>query len=302
MTLEQLRIFIAVADTLHVTKAARALHLTQPAVSAAIAALEARYGIRLFHRVGRHIELSETGHLFLAEAKAVLQRAREAETALSEMAGLKRGRLVLHASQTIANYWLPPLLHRFRRRHREIELRVAIGNTTEAATSVLEGNAELGFVEGEFEHPALTRHKVADDELVLVVGPTHPWAGSVAPTADDFRRTAWVLREPGSGTRSEFEAALRGSGVDPARLEIELELPSNEAIRAAVAADAGATALSRVVVESDLRAGTLRQVGPALRQRRFEVLRHAERYQTQAAAAFLALIESEAEAAIAKRD
>lgn len=291
MTLEQLRIFVTVADTLHVTKAARALHLTQPAVSAAIAALEARYAIRLFHRVGRHIELSETGKLFLAEARAVLQRAREAETALSELAGLKRGTLAIHASQTIANYWLPPLLHRFRQQHREIALRVAIGNTAEAADSVLEGSAELGFVEGEFEHPALTRHKVADDELVLVVGPTHPWAGASAVAAGEMRRTAWVLREPGSGTRSEFEAALRLSGVDPADLEIELELPSNEAIRAAVAAGAGATVLSRVVVEGDLRAGILRQVGPALRRRRFDVLRHAERYQTQAAAAFLALIE-----------
>ena len=110
MTLEQLRVFVAVAQRQHVTRAAEALHLAQSAVSAAIAALEARHDVKLFHRVGRGIALTEAGELFLVEARAVLARAESAELALAELAGLKRGVLAIQASQTIASYWLPRYL------------------------------------------------------------------------------------------------------------------------------------------------------------------------------------------------
>ena len=100
MTLEQLRIFIAVAEKQHVTQAASELNLTQSATSAAIAALEARYGIKLFDRVGRGIVLTQTGRDFLNEARAVVARAKAAAEVLNDLAGLKRGSLMLAASQT----------------------------------------------------------------------------------------------------------------------------------------------------------------------------------------------------------
>ena len=107
MTLEQLRIFIAVAEKQHVTQAARELNLTQSATSAAIAALETRYDVKLFDRIGRGIALTQTGRDFLVEARAVLARARAAAQVLNDLAGLKRGSLTIAASQTVANYWLP---------------------------------------------------------------------------------------------------------------------------------------------------------------------------------------------------
>src|SRR6201993_4618629 len=115
MTLEQLRIFVAVAEQQHVTRAARALNLAQSAASHTIAALEARHETKLFNRVGRRIELTEAGRMFLAEARAVLARAEAAELALSEFGSLKRGTLAIQASQTIAGYWLPRHLVSFRR-------------------------------------------------------------------------------------------------------------------------------------------------------------------------------------------
>ena len=127
MTLEQLRIFVAVAERQHVTEAARALNLAQSAASHAIAALEARHDTKLFDRVGRRIELTEAGHIFLAEARAVLARTEAAELALSEFGGLKRGTLSIQASQTIAGYWLPRHLVAFRRAYPQIKIRLAIG-------------------------------------------------------------------------------------------------------------------------------------------------------------------------------
>src|ERR1700758_4172404 len=128
MTLEQLRIFVAVADKQHVTRAARELNLTQSATSAAIAALEGRYGIKLFDRVGRGIMLTHTGRTFLCEARAVLARAHSAEQALRDIAGLKGGTLVVAASQTVANYWLPSRLKTFQAAHPGIAVSVRIGN------------------------------------------------------------------------------------------------------------------------------------------------------------------------------
>lgn len=290
MTLDQLRIFVAVAEREHVTRAAEALNLVQSAVSAAIATLEGRHATKLFHRVGRGIQLTEPGRVFLDEARAVLARAEAAELVLADLSGLRRGTLALQASQTIASHWLPAHLVAFRRAYPEIVLRLEVGNTAEAAAAVREGRAELGFVEGERDDPALASTEVARDELVLVVAPTHPFAGGGAIGRDALAAADWVLREPGSGTRSAFEAALEARGLPPAGLKVALELPSNEAVRAAVEAGGGASVLSASVVAGALRAGTLVRADLTLPARLFRVLRHRERYRSRAADALLALI------------
>lgn len=291
MTLDQLRIFVAVAEAEHVTRAAAGLGITQSAASAAIAALEGRHGVALFHRLGRGIRLTEEGRIFLAEARAVLARAAAAAAVLHDLGTLERGSLTVQASQTIAGYWLPRHLVALRRRHPGLAVRLTIGNTAQVARAVEDGAADLGFVEGEVDAPALDRHEVARDRLVIVVAPDHPWAAAVTPvTPADLMQTSWVLREPGSGTRSEFERALTGFGLDPAALAVALELPSNESVRAAVEAGAGATALSASVAAGALEAGLLCAVGPALPDRAFHLLRHRDRHQSRAAQALTALV------------
>ena len=114
MTLDQLRIFIAVAGEGHVTRAARALNLTQSAVSAVVSALETRHGVKLFDRVGRGIVLTEAGRAFIPAAQAVLNATGAAQSVLDDLAQETRGRLRIHASQTVASYWLPPYLARLK--------------------------------------------------------------------------------------------------------------------------------------------------------------------------------------------
>lgn len=286
MTFDQLRIFVAVAERQHVTRAAEALHMAQSAVSAAVAALEARYGVRLFERVGRGIELTEAGQIFLEEARAVLVRAEAAELALTELGGLARGTLSIMASQTISSYWLPRRLVDFRRAHPGVALRLSIGNTAQVAAAVKDGSVELGFVEGAVEDPLLRSEDVASDQLVVVVAAEHPWAEAAPTTAAGLVAEGdWVLREPGSGTRSVFEEALRAAGADLARLRVALELPSNEAVRAAVEAGLGATATSASVAAPGIEAGLLHQVPFVLPQRAFSLLRHVERRGSRAALA-----------------
>jgi DNA-binding transcriptional LysR family regulator len=290
MTLEQLRIFVAVAERQHVTQAARALNLAQSAASHAIAALEARHDTRLFDRVGRRIELTEAGRVFLIEARAVLARAEMAELALSEFGTLKRGTLSVQASQTIASYWLPRRIVAFRRAFPQITVRLAIGNTAQVAEAVESGTAELGFVEGAVESEHFDSTAVARDQLVVVVGPEHSWVGRSRLGPAELVKGEWVLREAGSGTRSVFEDAMVQLGIPHESLQIVLELPSNEAVRGAVEAGLGATAISASVAAPSIEAGLPRQVAFRLPAREFHVLRHRDRYRSRAADALLKLV------------
>ncbi len=282
MTLEQLRIFVAVAQREHVTRAAEALNVTQSAASGAIAALEARHDVKLFHRVGRHIELTDAGRMFLDEARAILARAASAELALSEYGGLKRGNLRLVASQTIAAYWLPERLALFHQRFPLIELAVAIANTEGAMRSVHDGEAELGFIEGSIDDPALAHWQVGTDRMRLV-GP----APAETVSNEWLIRAPWIMREPGSGTRSTFEAAMRGRGISPAELNIVLTLPSNESVLAAVRAGVGYAVLSNLVVAPAIETRALHALPLDLETRPFFGLRQKERYRSKAADALL---------------
>jgi DNA-binding transcriptional LysR family regulator len=290
MTLEQLRIFVAVAERQHVTKAAAALHLTQSAVSAAVTALEARHGVALFDRVGRGVVLNQTGQIFLEEARAVLARAAAAEAALEDLAGLRRGRLSIQASQTIASYWLPARLGAFREAYPGVILEVAIGNTSQAIEAVATGAAEIGLIEGEVSDPHLSSTVIDHDQMILVVAPEHPWSRGLKD-GWALTDTAWVLREPGSGTRWALEAALARQGLRLGDIDVAMVLPGNEAVRAAVEAGVGAAIMSRSVAESGLASGALVKAPLELPRRPFRLLRHKERYQSKAGDAFIDCLE-----------
>lgn len=296
MTLEQLRIFVAVAERQHVTQAAHALNIAQSAASHAIAALEAHHETKLFDRVGRRIELTEAGRAFLPEARKILTQIERAESALNEFGKLERGTLTVHASQTIASYWLPRHLVAFRRAYPRIDVRLEVGNTAQVAEAIETGAAELGFVEGAVASEFLVTAPVARDQLVVVVGPEHAWASANNVAPCQLRESDWVLREPGSGTRSAFEHAVARLGIEPSDLRIGMELPTNEAVRAAVEAGLGATALSASVAASSIEAGLLHQVALKLPDRKFHVLRHKQRTQSRIASEFLSLLRSRPEA------
>ena len=289
MTLEQLRVFVAVAECEHMTRAAAQVNLTQSATSAAIAALEERHGVKLFDRIGRRIALTDTGRTFLAEAKGVLARASTAEQTLADLAGLKMGELALAASQTVGSYWLPGRIVSFHARYPGVRITLRIGNTDAVAAMTRGGEVDLGFAEGEVSDPALAIARVDEDELVIVAAPANRQMLERLG-AEQFAAVPWVARERGSGTRAAFEAALTALGVDPSRRHIALELPSNEAIRAAVEAGAGFAVMSRLVVSASIKAGTLAAAPLVLPRRRFFLLRHKERYESQAARTFAAMI------------
>ena len=174
----------------------------------------------------------------------------------------------------------------FHSRHPAIRVELAIDNSEGAAAQVLDGRAELGFVEGSIDQPALAHWKVGEDRMLLI-------SGQAVDTIDEdwVRGANWIVREHGSGTRSSFEDVLRDRGIDPADLNIAMTLPSNEAVRSAVEAGAGVAVLSELVVRRALAAGHLHELPLAMPARPFEALRHKERYRTRAADALTELVK-----------
>jgi DNA-binding transcriptional LysR family regulator len=290
MTLEQLRIFVAVAERLNMTAAARALNLTQSAASGAVAALEARHGVKLFDRVGRGLQLSAAGRAFLPEAQGVLARADGAQRALDDLAGLKRGEVRLAASQTVASYWVPGRAAAFARVHPTIALTLRVGNSQQVADQVLSGAVDLGLVEGEVAHDDLVRKVVGEDRISLYVAPGHPLARGGEVTLADLDRAQWVLREKGSGTRAAFEAAYRARGGDPERLKVLLEFPSNESALAAAAGGGLVTPVSDLAAAPRLASGSVARAPFDLGKRRFTAIRHRDRPPSRALAAFLEMV------------
>lgn len=288
MTLEQLRIFIAVAERQHLTRAAEALHLTQSAVSSAIASLEARYGVKLFDRIGRGIVLSEAGRLFLIEARGVIGRAHEAEQTLYDVAGALRGSLKLVASQTVGNYWIAPRMAQFHEAYPGLALSLDITNTERAAAQVLAGEADLGVVEGRVDAARLAVTALQGDTVVLALPPQHALAQKAELTPDDWAGLRFVVRERGSGTRAILGDHLAQMGLALDAGNVVMELPSNEAVRGAVEAGAGASVLSGLVAQRAARAGLLvcREIG--LAPRPFYLIRMKERSGTRAEQAFMA--------------
>lgn len=283
MTLDQLRVFIKVAELQHLTKAAEALNLSVSAVSSSIKTLEETSGVQLFDRAGRGIQLTANGRAFLKEANETVLRASSAARFLSDLGGLRAGHVAVQASQTIVNYWLPPRVMEFRSKYPKITLDVGMGNTTSVAEAVVSGQAELGFIEGEIEHPALVTKVVAVDELIVVA--SSAWLDN-DDSLERILRHPWVSREQGSGTRSVFEASLRRLEVDPDDLNIVMTFPSNEAILSAVRGGGCVACLSQAVVEPFIASGELKTVDVDLPLRRFTVLRHKERNLSAAAGEF----------------
>ena len=288
MTLDQLRVFVEVAERGHVTRAAEALRMSQSAASVAIASLEELHQIKLFDRVGRGIQLTESGRIFLREARAVLDRASMASAVLQDLAGSPASPIALAASQTIATYWLPRRLAAFHAANPRVRLNVMIRNTREVETAVADGEVSIGLVEGPTQHPALLRTRLDHDQMVLVVAPGRAPLPTDPAGRIDLRALNWVIREPGSGTRRGLEDLAAGQDLSLDDLNIFLVLPGNEAVREAVEAGAGATIISRHVVASAIAAGTLVEIPIELPQREFALVRHRERHATLAQKALVA--------------
>ncbi|MCX4469478.1 LysR family transcriptional regulator [Micromonospora sp. NBC_01655] len=265
-----LEVLLAVARTGSLSAAGREIGLTQQAVSARMAALEAQTGVRLAVRTTRGADLTPAGVVVAQWADRLVRVAQEVDAGLASLREDTRSRIRVSASLTVAEQLLPSWLvslraDTHRRGQTPVQVVLEATNSDHVIEQVRSGCADLGFVEGPGVPRGLGSRIVAHDELVLVVPPDHRWARRASRIeADELCETPLVTREVGSGTRESLATALRQVlGGTRRQAPPALELSTTAAVRAAVLAGAGPAVISRLAVGDDLRSGRLRQVALA---------------------------------------
>lgn len=261
--LRALELLVVVARTGSLGAAAAELGITQQAASSRVRTMEALVGEPLVTRSKRGSELTATGELVVQWADRVLDAAQELDAGIAALRADRRGHLDIAASLTIAEHLLPGWLvglraHQVQRGQQPTEVTMTATNSSRVAELVGSGEVVLGFVEGPEAPRGLRRRLVGTDELVVVVGPGHPWASRSRRrvSAETLAATPLVVRELGSGTRTVLERALAGLPQAPPALE----LSSTASVRAAVAAGAGPAAVGAHAVRDDLATGRLVRV------------------------------------------
>lgn len=285
-TLRQIRVFVAVARHASVSRAGNELALTQSAVSTALADLERLYDTPLFDRFGKRLRLNEFGQALLPQAVALIERAQDLESMLEGRAGY--GRLRLGATLTIGNYLATLIVADFLKRHPESSVELKVDNTTTIVDRLARHDLDLGLIEGNCRHPDLVVERWVADELVVFCSPAHRLAAMRRAAPEDLAGEAWILREPGSGTRETFDQALRHQDWRP---QIRLELEHTEAIKRAVEFGLGIGCISRLALREAFRRGSLVAVEtPALDlQRHFHFVWHTGKFQTSGMREFVSM-------------
>jgi DNA-binding transcriptional LysR family regulator len=254
MNLNHLAIFHAVAQTGSMTRGAERLDISQPAVSKQVRELERALGVHLLDRIGRRVHLSQAGEVLADYARRLFALAHEAEEAMANVRAVGRGRLVIGASTTIGTYLLPGVVAEFWRRHPKVELLVEIENTEQVHRRLAGHELDVGLTEGFVEEEELDAEVFHRDELVVIASPAHPLAGNPRIALNAIQQEAFILREPGSGTREVEERALARLKL-PVR--VALALGSTEAIKRVVAEGVGLAIVSRLSVRAECAAGSL---------------------------------------------
>lgn len=258
ITLRQLEIFIAVAETAQVTKASKKLFVTQSAVSMALAELENQLGGSLFDRHGRSLLLNARGRYLLPLAKDITALVSSIETIMSERNDTLTGHINVVASSALGNYILPYLIGAFKKAHPKVSINILVYNTKIAESMVLDGTSDIGFVEGEISAADLNARHWFKDELVILTAPTDPLANNEVFDVDrDLKNSRWIMREKGSGTAAIFRSKMKDYLDD---LKVVMEMGHPEAVKRAVESGVGIACLSALTICREVENGWLKSL------------------------------------------
>ncbi|MBT2287793.1 LysR family transcriptional regulator [Paenibacillus albidus] len=260
MNFHQLHIFYTVSERGSFSAAAQTLHMTQPAVTMQVQALEDYFGTKLFNRSTKKIVLSEAGQTLMPFALRSIQLMRETDLAMSAFTHMLEGRLQLGASLTIGEYVLPRLLGPFGKEYPNISIMMKVMNTTQIMEEINKHQLNFGLIEAPVTHPDMVIEPVMGDELKLIVPAEHPLADQDEVTLEEALRHPFVLRERGSGTRRVMEEQMLAKGLDPAAMTVVMELGSTGAVKSAVEAGLGITMISTSSVKHEVALGLLKIV------------------------------------------
>ncbi|MBU1357284.1 MAG: LysR family transcriptional regulator [Gammaproteobacteria bacterium] len=285
ITFRQLRVFTEIARVGSMTQAAANLHLTPPAVSMQIKELESQVGLRLFDRHGRELSLSTAGEYFLVHARRLLAQLTEADNAMARLKRLEHGTLTIGLVST-AKYFVPRLLARFHAEHAGVEVKLKVVGNREQLVALMEaGEVDMSIMGRPPKEVSSRAEGFAAHPLVFVCPPSHPLLASGRPAVAELEHYPFIVREPGSGTRSAMEIFFAERHFAP---RIAMEMSSNETIKQAVMAGMGLSFLSLHTIGLELRSGLLHvlEVEGSPVMRMWHVVRLQSKVLSPAAEAF----------------
>lgn len=286
--LSPLKVFLVAAEEGNFSNAARRLHLSQSAVSQNIKSIEKAYGVELFIRRGRSVELSEAGQTLLPMAREVLRTARRLEDGFQEIHHQVGGELLIGCSTSAGKYLLPALLSTFQQEYPAVHPRVKIMGRDGVYEKLQNQSLPIGVTSKYFEHRDIECLPLFDDRIYLIVPSNHPWAGYGKATPDDLVDQPIIMREEMSGTCDTVLQNLKNFGITPDMLNVTMELGNPEAIEMAVERGVGIAFVSEMVAARGLAFGRVKKVelqGLELR-RTVYIARHINHPPTRAQSLF----------------
>ncbi|MCM2534308.1 LysR family transcriptional regulator [Neobacillus pocheonensis] len=292
MNIENLKMFCLVVDQGSISQAARLSYVSQPAVTRQIHQLENYYGTLLFDRSEGKLTVTETGKLLYPFAKAIVNDFDRSKEVINQVTGESNATLRVGASLTIGEYLLPSLLGSFKKQAPEIKVTLTIKNTPSVLEDLANDVIDLAWVEGIVENKNFIVEKFAEDELVLVIPPDHPWRGRTEIHIEELANERMIWRESISGTRLIVENELRDYGVLD-RIESYMEIGSTQAIKSAVEAGLGISILPRLTVARELEQGILSEIkmkGVDLK-RNLWLVKKPQRFRSNGVTSFVEFIQ-----------
>ncbi|KLU62147.1 HTH-type transcriptional activator CmpR [Peptococcaceae bacterium CEB3] len=253
----QLKIFCAVTRLRSFSKAAKMLHMSQPAVSTHIKNLEEYYRGQLFERTPHGVCLTKAGETFYTYAQRMMDLQDEMEAELEKVLLRENNQLVVGASTSIGNVSLPCSIYFFKERYPELTVRLDIANSVEIIRKLYADEVDIGVLEGDVVIPELAAVPVTSDELVLILPAAHPCPDE-SLSLEDFLQLPLILREEGSGSRRILANVLELQGHSLSELNVVTEMGSIDAIKNAVAAGLGSAVVPRLSVRKESETNTLR--------------------------------------------
>ena len=256
MELHQLESFLVAADKGSFRQAAVSLHLSQPSVSTRIQKLEQQLGVRLFHRAGRGVRLTEMGRAFLPYVQSALQSLREGREVLATGRDASGGLLTIAAARNIGTYTLPAIVERLRKRHPDIKAHITVGRSRDVLDMVVAEQAQVGFAR-ELRHEDVVTTHLYDEEVVLVTHPDHRFAMLGAAGLAEVAREPFILYDPGSAYFRLIQTYCRREGIQP---RVEMRLDSIDATKHMVELGIGISFLPRSAIRREVERGGLRTI------------------------------------------
>ncbi|RAL22066.1 selenium metabolism-associated LysR family transcriptional regulator [Thermoflavimicrobium daqui] len=255
MNYDALRTFVTVVEERNFTKAAEKLILSQPTVSLHIKQLEVELQTHLLSRSPKHVQITPTGQILYQRAKQIIQLWEKTKEEMGDYLHTLRGFLKIGASLTIGEYILPMILTSYHEQYPYVQLEVVVGNTQEVVQQVRSHQLDLGLIEGHTQEREVKVSPFMEDEMVFVVGASHPLAQQKPNVSlESLQNQVWIAREKGSGTREYMDHLIRKWGL---QLKDILMISSNQGVKELVSRGIGVTCISRWVVQKEVDRGEM---------------------------------------------